>query len=437
MSYPAFPDFNKKIEYLTEYARLKHEYGADPGCIAREINAAASALEVAIKKIIELENCKELRKKEPDDYGEILKLRPDGPRRIWLSIDEKVFADKLAGAFIGRAAGCTLGAPVEFWSVEAMESWAAHVGDAFPPTDYWSAVPYPFHKRYGKSPCSAYTRGGLDGIPVDDDLAYTLLGLLIMEDYGPDFSIADAGAAWLKYLPYACTAEDVALRNMRNGIAAEDAADFENPYCQWIGADIRSDPWGYLAPGWPEKAAEFAYRDAYLSHRRNGVYGEMFFSAVISAAFTTANSLDAVKIGLTEIPAECALYKDVEWALDAEGSIKNYKKARSAVDKRFEGQSGVHTNLNACLTVFGLSIGGGDFTKVISETVAMGQDNDCTAATAGSVAGAVLGKDAIPKYWYKNFNNKVESYLIGNDSFALDGLLARFEKQAKLVHSMK
>ena len=35
-----------------------------------------------------------------------------------------------------------------------------------------------------------------------------------------------------------------------------------------------------------------------------------------------------------------------------------------------------------------------DFTRTISVTVAMGLDNDCTAATAGSLLGAVLGTTA-------------------------------------------
>ncbi|HOB19419.1 MAG TPA: ADP-ribosylglycohydrolase family protein [Candidatus Atribacteria bacterium] len=268
---------------------------------------------------------------------------------------------------------------------------------------------------------------------MDDDVTYTLLGLLIAEDFGPDFTTEDVGKAWVKYLPYACTAEDVALRNLKAGIPWDKAGEVDNPYCQWIGADIRSDPWGYMAPGYPEKAAEMAYRDAYISHRRNGIYGEMFFSAAIAAAFEADDAVDALKTGLTEIPRDCLLAKDIRWALEAGRGIRNHKEARKAVEERFGAMSGVHTNLNACLTIFGLMIGGDDFTRVIGETVAMGYDNDCTAATAGSIAGAVLGISRIPGHWYESFNNKVMTYMNGHPEFKIDDVLERFACQAENI----
>ena len=130
-------------------------------------------------------------------------------------------------------------------------------------------------------------------------------------------------------------------------------------------------------------AADMAYRDAYISHRRQGIYGEMYFSAVIAAAFAVDHPVEALEIGLSEIPKECRLAREVRWALEMAPQIGDYAQARAAVDERLAGMHGVHTINNACLTVWGLTIGGTDLTRVIAETVAMGLDNDCTAATAG------------------------------------------------------
>ena len=200
---------------------------------------------------------------------------------------------------------------------------------------------------------------------------------------------------------------------------------------QWIGADIRSDPWGYLAPGLPERAAGMAYRDAWLSHRRNGIYGEMLVSAAISAAFSLDDPLEAVRFGLNEIPADCRVARDVRWALERGRTVRNHAEARQAVVARFGDMSGVHTDNNLCLTVFGLMIGGDDFTRCIGETVAMGFDNDCTAATVGSLFGAARGLSAIPPHWHLPFRNKVLTYLRGHESLAIDDVLARFAALAE------
>ncbi len=141
--------------------------------------------------------------------------------------------------------------------------------------------------------------------------------------------------------------------------------------------------------------------------------------------------LEAIEIALTEIPKECTLYHDVKWAIEESKNIKNYEQARKAVDERFVGMHNVHTNNNACLTVFGLVIGNGDYTKTISEIVAMGLDNDCTAATAGSIVGAIIGGKNIPSHWIKNFNNTVYTYMNGVPKMELDDVINRFYNLAK------
>lgn len=430
MSYPKKPDLKKLCQDILNYADVKTENGGKE--LQKLLSDVEKSLNVAIARVKKWPVDPKLTAQEPDSLAKIRALRPEGPRRIWTYFDKQKYVPRLEGAFLGRMAGCTLGAPVEMWSLEKMQEWAQWHGEKFPFVDYIKAVPFPNSKRYGNY-CTTdmFTRSKMDGVPTDDDTIYTILGLLIAEDFGLNFTTEDVGRAWVRYLPVACTAEKVALENLKKGVSAKQAAEKENPYVHWIGADIRSDPWGYMAPGLPEKAAEMAYRDAYLSHRRNGIYGAMYFSAVIAAAFTVDDPLDALEIGLTEIPKECSLAKAVKWALAAAPKIKNYKQGRAAVDKKFAGMHEVHTINNACLTIFGITIGKGDFTRTISETVAMGLDNDCTAATAGSIVGAVIGKNAIPKHWYKNFNDTIHSYLIGPKKYKISEILKRFTQQAR------
>jgi len=433
MDYPKTRNLKALVDEIELYAQLKHERGASR--VVQLLKHAEHSLKAAIVEIKRLPICEELARKEPNKLACIQALRPSGPRRIWrqgLSCDHR---ERLQGALLGRMAGCTLGAPVEGWDIDRMTRLANENGDAFPPVDYWMNVPDPLESRYQVSRRKDYTRRNMNGVPVDDDIAYTLLGLLVLENFGPDFTVEENAEAWLKYLPYGCTAEAVALENLRAGVSARRAAEKNNLYCEWIGASIRSDPWGYAAPAWPERAATMAYQDSYLTHRRQGIYGAMFFSAAISAAFAVDDPVTALRIGLTEVPKECALAQAVRWALRIKPRIHDYRDARKAVDRRFGGMHSVHTINNACLTVFGITIGGTDLTRVIGETVAMGMDNDCTAATAGSIVGAVVGKSRIPRHWYRCFNNTVHSYLRRRPRFTISGLVERFARQAARVHA--
>ena len=431
MGYPPLPDFKRLTEEITFYAQLKHEYGAKGiPAILREVE---HHLRTAASHLKRAPIDQDLAAREPNDFLNIRALRPDGPRRIWNSLSDEYTA-KLEGAFIGRMAGCTLGAPVEFWPIATMKALAEENGDPFPPTDYWKYVPEPAMLRYGVSPRIAYTHSGMNGVPVDDDLMYTVLGLLVVELHGTDFTTADIARTWLRYLPHACTAEDVALNNLKAGCSPFEAGEKENPYCEWIGADIRADPWGYLAPGWPERAAALAYRDAYLSHRRQGIYGAMFFASAISAAFTVDDPLLALRIGLTEVPEQSALAQAVRWALEVSREIRDHRHAREALEAQFPGMSRVHTINNACLTIWGLTIGRTDFTRVIGETVAMGMDNDCNAATAGSIIGAIVGAKGIDDKWRARFHDTLHSYLTGCEQFSISDLLRRFAHQARNVH---
>jgi ADP-ribosylglycohydrolase len=432
MTYPDESKLRHLVEQLHLYSHLKHDYGA-PG-IEALLAKAEQALRTILEELQTLPDDAALARLEPDDLASIRRLRPDGPRRLWHGMDSAVYREKLEGALLGRMAGCILGAPVEGCSPGFMENLARENEDPFPPSDYWKNVPRPFEVHNGVNPREAYTRTKMNGVPTDDDITYTLLGLLIMEEYGPDFGTEEVGKAWLKYLPFAYTAEEITLKNLKAGVPALEAGARDNPFTEWIGADIRSDPWGYMAPGYPELAAELAHRDACLSHRRQGIYGEMFFSAAIAAAFQVKEPLEAIQMGLTEIPADCQLAQHVRWALAEAPRITTYRQAREAVEQRFAGMSTAHTLNNACLTIFGLAIGRTDFSRVIGETVAMGMDNDCTAATAGSIAGAVLGKAGIPQHWYQNFNDRVHTYMIGTPQLAITDVVERFTVQATRIY---
>ena len=309
---PYFPELQRELDDVRLWLDLRHEQGsAEADRVRREMLRSMKAWR---RRLQRARPGPESMANEPDGLRAIRGLRPKGPRKMALSLTDEQLRDRLLGAWLGRAAGCILGCPGEGHESSAMEAYARQIGQKWPLEDYWKACTDPDQPRY-TSRRRDYTKPHLRRIESDDDLTYTVLGLLILEDDGLDFTTQDVGRAWLKYLPMACTAEHVALEALRAGVRPPRTAVRDNPYHEWIGADIRSDPWGYAAPGLPEFAAELAHRDARVSHVKNGIYGEMFFSAMISAAFATDDLDELVRIGLSEIPRHCRLAKAIKLGL--------------------------------------------------------------------------------------------------------------------------
>ena len=267
-------------------------------------------------------------------------------------------------------------------------------------------------------------------MPEDDDTNYTLIALKLVEQYGRDFTPDDAAENWLMNLPllHLCTAERVAYINLAQSVFPPESALYRNPYREWIGAQIRGDLFGYICPGDMETAAEMAWRDASISHVKNGIYGEMFCAAAVAAAFTAETPLDAVRAAMKQIPAESELYQALEWAFSCEDKVTNYISARKLIDDKFPRMHPVHTINNMCAIVFALMLGGNDYTKCIGNCVAMGLDNDCTGATVGSIVGACIGIKNIPGHWYDKFNDTVLTYLTGYEKLSLSDIIDRCVK---------
>ena len=421
-----FGELGSAVNYLSAWLDLRREQGRD---VAPYVKEAVRRLAAIQRKVEKLGPPPALRKEEPIELEDIRALRPRGPRKLPLTLSDAELYDRMLGAWLGRAAGCMLGIPCEGMSKAAIRSAARALGQRYPLNDYWRLDPKPGNAdgtHYGLTPRRKFLKGHIARIGTDDDLTYTLLGLLILEDYGIDFTVRDVGEAWLRYLPMACTAERVALDNLKKGIEPPLTARIGNPYQEWIGADIRSDPWGYAAPGLPEVAAELAYRDASVSHIMNGTYGEMFFSAAIAAAFALGDVEEVLEVALAEIPKNCRTAQTVEETIAWCRRDQDWDATTQRILKKYAGMAGAHTLNNAALTVAGLLYGNGNYGKTIALTVMGGVDTDCTGATAGSIFGAMAGAKRLPRKWTRPLGDGAESYIIGRRRWRSSDVARRF-----------
>lgn len=415
--------FYNKMLVLKEYMDMKKHQGVYVADIDEELS---EMLDTLIVRLENLESPPGFGYLEPDDLESIAKERPDGPRRISTFMDKELYHNKILGAWLGRSVGCALGIPVEGWSRNMAQEWAKKIGQ-YPLRSYWKDIPHASAHYNGT------VRDFLDDeiccMEPDDDLAYTVLNLHIMEEYGAEVTTEDIAKEWLDHLPIACTAERVALENLQNGITADKAGRISNPFGEWIGASIRADIWGYVYPGLPELAARIAYRDARLSHYRNGIYGEMFFAAVISSAFVEQDIERVISIGLSEIPSNCRLSQAINdcimWCRKYDF---DHVRVFSKIDEKYGSYSGAHSINNAAICVMSL-LCTHSFCEAIGTAVLCGWDTDCNAATVGSIWGAMHGASEIPEHWVEPLNDVLKTYVTGFEECSFTDMANRTVEQ--------
>ncbi|WP_431032867.1 ADP-ribosylglycohydrolase family protein [Streptomyces sp. P6-2-1] len=409
--------------------------GASPVPVPRELRALAEELMARIAEVPEAAD-----RAEPTELGEIVAACPEWPGARVYDGDPVALEKRLEAAWRGRAAGCVLGKPVEKLPLDGIRALARAAGN-WPLRTWFTAhgVPadllaaYPWNRRSAGS-CLAEN---IAGAPEDDDLDHPVLTLELLLRHGRGFTTADLAALWLEQLPAGklFTAERVAYANLLRGLEPPETARHRNPFREWIGALIRADVHGWTHPGDPAGAAAQAWRDAVLSHTRNGVYGAMFAAAVLAEATGTAGGGGTARpggfagaravhhclaTGLRVVPPGSRLARAVREALALARAHADFDTVVDALHAAHRGTHWVHVVpntalLTAALTHAALAVEAGAeedfFTAAVTRTVSGGWDTDSNGATAGSVAGVLHG---VPGVWTAPLGNRWRTAVTGS-----------------------
>ena len=364
------------------------------------------------------------------DYEEFLSNLPDSPKF------EIPTLDTYHGAWLGRAAGCLLGKPVEKVQREGIRAILQSSG-RWPLSEYFTAqgVPTEVLEKHPWNKQSAPTclQENIDGMAEDDDLNYPLVALLTLELHGREFNTDHIADQWMKLLPAGrvYTAERIVYRNLLDGTPPLEVGGINNPFKEWIGALIRTDVYGWVNPGNPKVAAQMAYRDAWLSHRRNGLYGASMAAAMCSVAMVSKDVNQVIEAGLAVLPPESQIRKACEFARELGNSSLDYEKALDKLYEYVDGMHWVHTVNNAASGIMALSRSKGDFSTAITLTVMGGWDTDSIGATVGSICGAMTGSKSIDKKWTAPIDDRLASSIPGCDQLKFSDLAVRTQALAK------
>ena len=402
--------------------------GYDVG--SHRVEAAAAAASGDLGRLEEIERAlanlprrDDWQYDEPDEEEEIRAPARGAPR---VSVDRRAIDAGIRGGWLGRAVGNTLGKPVEGLSRTEVQIYLSAAGQ-WPQRGFvrlLDPLPAGISRLHPSAPTA--TEGRFTDVPRDDDIDWTILGLHVLERYGREVTTEQIAGQWLDRIPFTqtYTAERAAYRNVILGLHPPATATHRNPYREWIGALIRGDVFGYVAPGDPGGAARLAFVDARLSHTANGILGEMWAAALVAAAFGATDARDAIEVSLTVLPSRARLTQVVRDVLDMHERRVDVADALDWVDEMLGHYSWVHTLNNAALIAVGL-LWGRDFMDATAISISGGRDTDSTTATVGSVYGVLHGREAIPRELVGSTHVHVRSAVRDFDRISIDELAER------------
>ena len=343
---------------------------------------------------------------------------------------DKSLEDRIRRAWQGRISGCMLGKPVEILSMSRGYDHLTRYLEAtgsLPLRDY---IPFDGQVEL-VADFRACCKGEISRSEPDDDIHYSVLALMLLESVGEKLTTADVARAWLNHLPAAATftAEREAYRALLNGAGDWFASGREpkmdlaecsnNPYNQWIGAQIRADVYGWVCPGNADLAVHLVTQDAALSHRGDGVYGAIMVAAMGALIPVSGSLTEATETAINHIPADSEAAEAVRLGLRLAGDPEGSQQIRDA----YASLSPVHTLNNLALVVWALLTWPDDFGAAIGEVVAAGWDTDCNGATVGALWA--LQNKPIPDMWTAPWQGRVGLNLAGQSEVSLDELVQR------------
>jgi ADP-ribosylglycohydrolase len=250
----------------------------------------------------------------------------------------------------------------------------------------------------------------------NDDVVYELLLLDVYEKMGKGITSDVLGDEWVKKLPYGVSAEGTALRNLNLGIYPPESGTFLDPYCDWIGAQMRGMVCGMLAPGDPMEAARLAHIDAVISHARNGIYGEIYAAVITSLAFVMDDPRAIALEGTRFIPAQSEYAAKLAFCFDVLRNTNDPVLAWAKMDKHFERYNWIHAYPNLAADLLALWYGNGDFTESMALLAKAGYDVDCNGGLVGNVLGVLRD---VPKEWADPIGDLLETYIKGKERLSI------------------
>ena len=371
---------------------------------------------------------------EPNDWAGIaVESDPDRPLGPLPGMPSGEASARIEAAFYGSVCGCILGKPLEFNpTLVRLQAILEGAGE-------WSLRDYVSERVLDHgAPAMAFWnqtyRERLSYVMPDDDINYTVLGMLNLEQHGADFTQEQLKGLWLHHLTADATFGPERAFLVKAALDTLGERQGDPPLDEWVsvlnpgdeqcGAMIRADAYGYACLGNPSLAAELAWRDASMTHRRTGIYGAIFAAAAVAAAPAFRDPLDVFAVALQFVPQRSRFYAIASDSLDEVAAATDWLDGYARIHAKYGayGHCRVFQETGTLINTlrFAESVGDG-----ICKQVMQGSDTDSYGATAGSILGAYFGPGHLEERWIAPFQDRFQTSLAWFRETSLSGLARR------------
>lgn len=268
----------------------------------------------------------------------------------------------------------------------------------------------------------------------NDDITYELALLEGIERYGKNITSEQIGLIWTSLIPSGWSAEEVALQNLRRGICPPESGSFNNPYREWIGAQMRGGVVGMLCPGDAERAAELAWKDGCVSHHNNGILGEVYNAVLVALSYVESDVRELLRKTMELIPADSEYYDTIFFVYQTCNQHKKWRLAWDNCERRFKTYNWIHAYPNVAAQIIAMWYSNGDFDETLHILGMCGQDVDCNAAQVMNAIAVMCGKEGIPARWLEPIGDRLNTYVRGKKQMSISVLA---EWTAKLTKKLR
>ena len=190
-------------------------------------------------------------------------------------------------------------------------------------------------------------------------------------------------------------------------VPPETGSTAHNPHAGYnLSGQFCVEAYGLIAPGMPPVAADLGLHYARIAVSEEPLQATQFWTSLISLMPFHRGSMEQAMVrALKAVDRKSAMAAVVAEARRLfEKHPDDWKTARQAFHQKWlvrGGWNGNSTPVNGGFVVLALLYGQDDFYHTLQYAMALGEDADCNAATAGAVLGCRLGFKhiaALPQY---------------------------------------